>query len=122
MSTNHNMNRLVESIVEKSRGWIESATIVSGDAIPIAHNQSSPYNQDMVVAVALTVASALSSVIELLNTKGFHKINIQLEDNRYVIIRRFEKYYVVCITKPNPNLGFVEYTLDTHLSSSTSLK
>jgi len=111
-------DKLIENILESSRGWVESITIVSQDGMPVAYNQSSPVNHDFIAAASAAIGGAVNSVIELLNSKEFEKIEIQLSDKRYVIIRKYHEYYIVCTTKPSPNLGFINLIIETYLTSA----
>jgi len=111
-------NKLIENILVSSRGWIESVTVVSPDGMPVAYNESSPVNHDFVAAATAAIGGAVSSVVELLNANGFNKIDVQLNDKRYLLIRKFQNYYIVCTTKPNPNLGFISLVLETYISQA----
>jgi hypothetical protein len=45
-----------------------------------------------------------------------HELYLRLGDGRYVLVRRHGKDYVICMTRPNPNLGLVNLVLDALLS------
>jgi len=113
------LGKLVESIFVNSRGWIESITVVSQDGMPITTKQSNPVNPDSVAAATAAIGGAVSSVVELLNSKDFEKIDIQLSDKRLVLIRKYMDFYIICITRPRSNLGFVSLILESYLKTQT---
>ena len=114
-------DKLIENILVGSRGWIESVTIVSPDGLPVSYNEASPINHDFVAAATAAIGGAVSSVVELLNSTGFRKIDVQLEDKRYVLIRKLQDFYIACVTKPNPNLGFVSLVVETYISKASEV-
>ncbi len=114
-------DKLIESILVNSKGWIESIVVVSQDATPVVYNQSSPFDKDMIAAATATITSVVNTVVDLFNAKGFEKINIQLNNKRVVLVRKYSDYYIVSITKPNPNLGYVEYIIESYLYNMSKL-
>ncbi|MEM1711443.1 MAG: roadblock/LC7 domain-containing protein [Nitrososphaerota archaeon] len=108
---------LVRAIKMNSRGWVEAVEVVSEDGMPIAHESDNPgFNSEYIAAAAAAVCGAIAAVIELMGAKGYKRFNIQLDNGRHILIRQYGGYYVVCLTKPNPNLGYVELLLDAYLS------
>ena len=107
---------LAEAIKASSRGWIEAVEIVSEDGTPITHYSDLEFNPEYVGAATAAICGAISAVIELLNTKNYKNVEIQLDDKRFLLMRKYRGYYVVCLTKPNPNLGFVNMILEAYLS------
>ena len=43
-------------------------------------------------------------------------MDVKLKEKRYFLIRRYRDYYVVAVTKPNPNLGFINLVFEAYLS------
>lgn len=107
---------LVENIIVSSRGWIDAVAIVSQDGAPITYNSGIIFNPEYIAAATAALAGAASAAVELINSRDFDRIDVQLRDKRYMLIRGYKDYYVVCITKPNPNLGFVNLVLEAFLS------
>lgn len=108
---------LVRAIKMNSRGWLDAVEVVSEDGMPVAHESDDPkFNSEYIAAAAAAVCGAITAVIELMGAKGYRRLNIQLDDGRLILIRQYRGYYVVSLTKPNPNLGFVELVLDAYLS------
>ncbi len=108
---------LVRAIRINSRGWVDAIEVVSEDGMPILHENDNPsFNSEHVAAATAAVCGAITAVIELMGAKGYKRFNIQLEDGRHILIRQYRGYYVVCVTKPNPNLGYVEIVLEAYLS------
>ena len=115
------LDKLIESILMNSRDWIECIVVVSHDATPVVYNQSSPFDKDIIASASTTITSVVNSVIELFNAREFERINIQLNNKRVVLIRKYGDYYIVSITKPNPNLGYVEYIIESFLYNMSKL-
>lgn len=107
---------LVESIMVSSKGWVDAAAIVSQDGSPVTYNANVDFNPDYIAAATAAIGGAASAVVELLNSKGYDKIDVQLKDKRYLLIRIYRDHYVICITKPNPNLGFINLILEAFLT------
>ncbi|MCX8193479.1 MAG: roadblock/LC7 domain-containing protein [Nitrososphaeria archaeon] len=113
------LNVLVESIMVSSKGWVEAVAIVSQDGTPLSYNANVDFNPDYIAATTAAIAGATSAVVDLLNSKGFDKIDVQLKDKRHLLIKNYKEYYIICITKPNPNLGFVNLILEAFLSGKS---
>ncbi len=107
---------IAEAIKTSSRGWVEAVEVVSEDGTPVAHYSELEFNPEYVGAATAAICGAISAVIELLNAKKYRNVEIQLDDRRFLLMRRYKGYYVVCLTKPNPNLGFVNMVLEAYLS------
>jgi hypothetical protein len=43
-------------------------------------------------------------------------VDVKLREKRYLLIRRYRDYYIVAVTKPNPNLGFINLVFEAYLS------
>lgn len=108
---------LIKAIKMNSRGWVEAIEVVSEDGISIAHESDNMrFNSEYVAAATAAICGAISAVIELMNSKGYKRVSVELEDSRRVLIRQYRGYYVVCLTKPNPNLGFIDLLMEAYLS------
>ncbi|MCS7126738.1 MAG: hypothetical protein NZ929_07515, partial [Aigarchaeota archaeon] len=73
-------------------------------------------------AIALSV---FSSILGETGLKAPDKIKIQLKDKRYLIIHNYSDRFLICITRPNPRLGFIELVLEYYkrdLLGSTSME
>ena len=107
---------LIENIMVSCKGWIEAMAVVSEDGTPVIYNANIDFKPEYIAAATAAIGGAVSAVIELLNAKGYDKIDIQLQDKRYLLIRSYKNHYVVGLTKPNPNLGFINLILEAYLS------
>lgn len=108
---------LARAIKINSRGWIEAVEIVSEDGASIAYeSDNSGFNSEYIAAATAAICGAIAAVIELIGAKGYRRFNIQLDNGRHILIRQYRGYYVVCLTKPNPNLGYVELLLEAYFS------
>lgn len=115
--TQQKLRSLIEDLMISCRGWVEAVIIVSEDGAPIAYSANIDLEPDYVAAATSSIAGVTSAVLELLNSRGFDRIDIRLKEGRYLLLRSHKGYYVVALTKPNPNLGFVNLILDAYLSS-----
>lgn len=107
---------LVESIMVSSKGWVDAVAIVSQDGSPVTFSANIDFNPEYIAAATAAIGGAASAVVELLNSKSYEKIDVQLKDKRYLLIRLYKDHYVICVTKPNPNLGFINLILEAFLS------
>ena len=108
---------LIKVIKANSRGWIEAVEAVSEDGMPIAHESDEErFNPEYIAAAVAAICGAITAVIELMNARGYKRLSIQLEDKRYILVREYRKHYIVCLTKPNPNLGFIDILMEAYLA------
>jgi predicted regulator of Ras-like GTPase activity (Roadblock/LC7/MglB family) len=113
----YNLQLLVESILTSCKGWVDAVLMASEDGTPIIYSAKIDIKPDYIAAATAAIGAATSVAVETLNSKGYEKIDVQLKDKRYLMIRVYGDGYVVCITKPNPNLGFINLVLEALLSS-----
>ncbi|RLG04634.1 MAG: hypothetical protein DRN54_00495 [Thaumarchaeota archaeon] len=111
------LRSLMEDVMIGCGRWIEAIIIVSKDGSPMAYSANIDLEPDYIAAATSSIAGVTSSVLELLDSRGFDGIDIRLKEDRYLLLRSYESHYVVALTKPNPNLGFVNLVLDACLSS-----
>lgn len=108
---------LIKAIKMNSRGWVEAMEVVSEDGIPIAYESDyEGFNSEYIAAATAAICGAISAVIELMNSRGYKHVSVELEDGRRVLIRQYRRYYVVCLTRPNPNLGLIDILMEAYLS------
>jgi predicted regulator of Ras-like GTPase activity (Roadblock/LC7/MglB family) len=108
---------LTERIMAGAKGWVEAVIIASPDGIPIAHNsKKADIDVDKVAAVVAAIGGAAAATVDLLGSDTYDRLDLRLGDGRYVLVRRHGKDYVICMTRPNPNLGLVNLVLDALLS------
>jgi predicted regulator of Ras-like GTPase activity (Roadblock/LC7/MglB family) len=107
---------LTERIMAGAKGWVEAVIIASPDGIPIAHNSRRDIDVDKVAAVVAAIGGAAAATVDLLGSDTYDRLDLRLGDGRYVLVRRHGKDYVICMTRPNPNLGLVNLVLDALLS------
>lgn len=115
-SVRSELKSLIEDIMIGCRGWVDAIIIVSQDGVPIAHSANINIGPDYVAAATSSIAGATDAVLELINSGGFDDVDVKLKEKRYLLIRRYGDYYVVAITKPNPNLGFINLVFEAYLS------
>ncbi|MCD6591635.1 MAG: roadblock/LC7 domain-containing protein [Thaumarchaeota archaeon] len=116
MSARQALQSLIEDLMIGCRGWIEALVIVSEDGTPVACSSNIDFEPDYIAAATCSIAGATSAVLELLNSTGFDRIDIRLREGRYLLVRRYQDYYLVALTKPNPNLGFINLIFESYLS------
>lgn len=110
---------LAERILVGARGWVEAVIIASPDGTPIAYNSKIGINPDSVAAVVAAIGGAATATVDLLGSDGYDRIDLRLSDRRYLLVRRHGNNYIVCVTRPDPNLGFINLVLDALLSKGT---
>ncbi|MEM4498444.1 MAG: roadblock/LC7 domain-containing protein [Nitrososphaerota archaeon] len=110
------LKSLIEDMMISCRGWVDAIIIVSQDGAPIAYSANMDLDPDYVAAATSSIAGATDAVLELINSKGFDCVDVKLKEKRYFLIRRYRDYYVVAVTKPNPNLGFINLVFEAYLS------
>jgi predicted regulator of Ras-like GTPase activity (Roadblock/LC7/MglB family) len=115
-----NLQMLIESIMVSSKGWVEAVAVVTQDGSPLTYSAEVEFKPDFIAAITATICGACDAATDILNLNpgGYESIDIQLGDKRHIIINRYGDYYVVCLTRPNPNLGFINLVLRALLSKS----
>lgn len=108
---------LIENIMVSCKGWLEAMAVVYEDGTSVAYNANVDFNPEFIAAATAAIGGAVQAVMELLGSKGYTKIDVELHDQRYLIIRTYKSgYYVVGLTKPKPNLGFINLILEAYLT------
>jgi len=110
------LNSLIEDIMISCRGWVDAIIIVSQDGAPLAYSANIDIDPEYVAAATSSIAGATDAVLELINSRGFDAVDVKLGEKRHLLIRRYRDYYVVAVTKPNPNLGFINLVFEAYLS------
>ena len=114
------INDIVEAIMSASRGLLEAVGVVSRDLSIIAMRSSgeSFLDEVEVEAVGGVIMSIVHDVLRSIDFNSPQKIRIQLDDKRYLIIQPYTDYFVVCLTKPNVRIGFIELILEYYRAGS----
>lgn len=110
------LTSLIEDMMIGCRGWVDAIIVVSQDGAPVAYSANMEVDPEYVAAATSSIAGATDAVLELLSSGGFEDIDVKLKEKRHLIVRRYEDYYIVAITKPNPNLGFINLVFEAYLS------
>jgi len=112
--------KVLTDIVYSSKGSIEVIVLVRPDGTPIDSYAFKSIDADYLSAATAAIVGTVSAVTQLIGANEFSRIDVQLGDNRHIIIVPYEKNYVACITKSKPNLGFVYIILNTFLKPGGS--
>lgn len=115
-SVRSELRSLIEDMMIGCRGWVDAIIIVSQDGAPVAYGTNMDLDPEYVAAATSSIAGAIDAVLELINSRGFDGVDVKLKERRYLLIRKHRDYYVVAITKPNPNLGFINLIFEAYLS------
>lgn len=111
------LSGLIKAIKINSRGWIEAIGVVSEDGTPIVYeSDSKTLDPEYIAAATAAICGVVSAVIEFVNSKNYKRVNIELDDGRRVLIRQYKGYYIICLTRTNPNIGFIDILLEAYLS------
>jgi len=116
-ATLQELKSLAEDLMVGCRGWVDAIIIVSEDGAPLTYTANMDLEPEFVAAATASIVGATSAVLELLSSRGFDGINVRLKEKRYLLIRSYKGYYVVALTRPNPNLGFINLVFEAYLSS-----
>ncbi|MEM2003795.1 MAG: roadblock/LC7 domain-containing protein [Halobacteria archaeon] len=104
----------IEEVVKVSRGLIDAIIITKPDGTPVANVNSIDINPDYLAAAISAVSGVISSVLEVMEMGDFRRAHVELKDKRYLYVVPYKGDYVALITKPNPNLGFIDLLLDIY--------
>ncbi len=111
---------LIDNIIIGCKGWVESVAIVAEDGTPVAYSAHTGFNPEFIAAATAAIGGAVNAVMDLLNATRYNKIEIELNDRRYIIIRNYkDRYYIVALTKPKPNLGFINLIIEAYVSGKS---
>ena len=115
-SVRSELKSLIEDIMISCRGWVDAIIIVSQDSTPAAYSANTDIDPEYVAAATSSIAGATDAVLELISSREFDAVDVKLREKRYLLIRRYRDYYIVAVTKPNPNLGFINLVFEAYLS------
>lgn len=110
------LRSLIEDIITSCRGWIDAIVVVSQDGVPLTYRMNMDLDPEYVAAASSSLAGATLAILELINSEGFESIDVKLKERRYLLIRSYRDYYIVALSKPNPNLGFINLVFEAYLS------
>ena len=115
-----NRRPLIERIMRDCRGWID-VIIMFVNGTRIVCDEGAIRKSDH-IAASLPIAEATLAVSELLGSKGFDEIKLQLQGGRYIIVRKHRDCYIAALTKPNPNLGLIDLAFKKNIVPDRLLK
>lgn len=115
--TNQEMKSLLDDLMKSCEDWVEAIVIISEEGAPIMHSMCIDLEPDYIAVASSAILGSASAVLELLNSRGFDSIDVRLKEGRYLLVRRYEDYYLAALTRPEPNLGFISLALEAYLPS-----
>jgi len=113
-----NLNDLVETIMSACRGMLEVVGVVSRDLSIVAMRSSEECFLDEVEAVGGVIISIVNDVLRSIDFSSPEKIRIELDDKRYLIVHPYMDYFIICLTKPNVRIGFIDLILEYYRADS----
>jgi pheromone shutdown protein TraB len=108
-----------------SRGMLEVIGVLSRDLsiITIRSNGESSLNEAKVESVGGVIMSIVYDVLRSIDFSSPEKIRVQLDDRRYLIMQPYIDYFIIiCLTKPNVRIGFIELILEYYKGNVASKK
>jgi predicted regulator of Ras-like GTPase activity (Roadblock/LC7/MglB family) len=114
------IDETVEAIMSASRGLLEVVGVVSRDLSIVSMRSSgeSFLNEVEVEAVGGVIMGVVYDVLRSIDFSSPQEIRIQLDDRRYLIIQPYMDYFIVCLTKQNVRIGFIELILEYYRACS----
>jgi predicted regulator of Ras-like GTPase activity (Roadblock/LC7/MglB family) len=114
------IDEIVEAIMSASRGLLEVVGVVSRDLSIVSMRSSgeSFLDEVEVEAVGGVIMSVVYDVLRSIDFSSPQEIRIQLDDRRYLIIQPYIDYFIVCLTKPDVRIGFIELILEYYRACS----
>ena len=100
--------RVINEVVFKCRGWVESILLTSSDGQPLAYSNTSSLRECGDPTKIVNVLEKASSTLQLLGLKKLESIDIQLRDKRHLLVKPYQGYFIICLTIPKPNMGLVK--------------
>ncbi|HDJ89977.1 MAG TPA: hypothetical protein ENG40_04715 [Thermoprotei archaeon] len=110
-----NYEEIISNILKESRGFIDIAVISTEDGLPIASRIHSETDPGFICAVTTAISGAVISVLDVLKSNKFDRVDITLDDGRHFLIVPYKNMFFSCVTTPNPNLGLIYLILRKHL-------
>jgi predicted regulator of Ras-like GTPase activity (Roadblock/LC7/MglB family) len=114
------IDEIVEAIMSASRGLLEVVGVVSRDLsiVSMRSGGESFLDEVEVEAVGGVIMSVVYDVLRSIDFSSPQEIRIQLDDRRYLIIQPYIDYFIVCLTKPDVRIGFIELILEYYRAGS----
>ncbi|MCL7388935.1 MAG: hypothetical protein LZ173_03235 [Thaumarchaeota archaeon] len=114
------IDEIVKAIMSASRGLLEVVGVVSRDLsiVSMRSGGESFLDEVEVEAVGGVIMSVVYDVLRSIDFSSPQEIRIQLDDRRYLIIEPYIDYFIVCLTKPDVRIGFIELILEYYRACS----
>jgi len=112
---------LIEKIVKDSRGWID-VIVMLVNGTRIAFSGGDGIEPERIADAASSIAEATLAVMELFGSRKFDEIDLEVQEGRHLIIRRYRGCHIAALTKPNPNLGLIKQAFERNLASDRPLR
>jgi len=116
------LDRLIEDIMVSSKENLEVVAVVSKDLNILATVSRNEDCSEYIETAGSVIMSAVSDIVTSVEFSKPEKLRVQLNDKRYLIVYPYFDYFIVCLTKPNPRLGFVELILEYYSHQSLGLE
>ena len=108
------LKNYLDEVIRVSRGALEVLMVVKPDGTPVAYANTISLRPDFLAAAISTVSGVVTSVLDMMRLGDYRRIYVELEDRRYMFALHYGGDVVVAITKPNPNLGFINMLLSVY--------
>lgn len=108
----YDLDSLIRGIVDSSRGMIETVIVVSRNLSVLTLEVGCNVSLDDLTSASAVIISAFSNILREAGLSSSEKIRIQLDDKRYLIIQSYIDYFLICITRSNVRLGFIDLVLE----------
>ena len=112
---------LIEKIMKESRSWIEVIVMLI-NGTRIAFSGGNGIKPERIADAASSLIEATLAIMELFGSRRFNELELQVQENRYLILRKYKDCYIAALTKPNPNLGLIKLALKKNLTPDHSPK
>jgi len=112
---------LIEKMMKDSRDWIE-VIVMLVNGTRIAFSGGNGIKPERIANASSSLIEATLAVMELLGSRRFNELELQIQENRYLILRKYKDCYIAALTKPNPNLGLIKLALKKNLTPNRSPK
>ena len=112
---------LIEKIMRDSRGWIEIIVMLI-NGTRIAFSGGNGIKPERIADASSSLIEATLAIMELFGSRRFNELELQVQENRYLILRKYKDCYIAALTKPNPNLGLIKLAFKKNFTPNHSPK
>ena len=112
---NKKYEEILSKLLKDSRGFIDMAVFSTEDGLPVASRIHTDLDPGFLCAVTTAISGATISVLDVLKSNNFNRVDITLDDGRHFLIIPYKSMFLACVTSPNPNLGLVYLIIKKYL-------